>query len=143
MENSDNDAHEVLTLAEAFGGIREELINNRIDDEEGKRRLQDEIALPLGHIGKKMFADLGLCLDHLQASLADPDARAKNRDVAVQQAEAILRAMREVLAKMSRLEELNEVIEKLRAILRTHEQVQRLTEQRRRERLSELKEKSP
>ena len=142
-ENSDNDAHEVLSLAEAFSEIREELINNRIDDEDGKRRLQEEIALPLRRIGEEMFVELGRRLDRLQAGLSDADARPKSRDQAVQQAEAILRAMREVLGKMSRLEELNEVIEKLRAILRTHEQVQRLTEQRRRERLSELKEKSP
>lgn len=143
IENSDNDAHEVQTLSEAFAAIRQELINNRVDDEDGKRRLQDEIALPLGRIGEEMFAELGRRLDRLQASLSDPGARAESRDRAVQQAEAILRAMREVLGKMSRLEELNEVIEKLRGILRAHEQVQRLTEQRRRQRLSELKEKSP
>ncbi len=142
-ENSDVDAHEVQTLSEAFIAIREELINNRIDDEDGKRRLQDEIALPLGRIGKEMFAELARRLDRLQATLADPDARAKNRDQAVQQTEAILRAMREVLGKMSRLEEINEVIEKLRAILRSHGEVQRLTGQRRRERLSELKGESP
>ena len=51
-ENSVTDAHEIIGLAEAFAEIREELINNRIDDERGnedKRRLQDEdLSSPCG-----------------------------------------------------------------------------------------------
>ena len=142
-ENSVTDAHEILGLAEAFSEIRQELVNNRIDDEEGKRRLQDEIAVPLRRIGGEMFADLDRQLDRLQETIADAAKGAESRDQAVRQTDAILLAMRQALGKMSRLEDLNEVIETLRAIIRAQEKVQVLTKQRQKESLTELKEKLP
>jgi hypothetical protein len=142
-ENSVTDAHEVLGLAEAFSEIRQELVNNRIDDEEGKRRLQDEIAVPLRRIGSEMFAELDRQLDRLQETIADAAKGAESRDQTVRQADAILLAMRQALGKMSRLEDLNEVIETLRAIIRAQEKVQVLTKQRQKESLTELKEKLP
>ncbi len=145
-ENSTTDAHEMLGLADAFAEIRQELINNRIDDERGnedKRRLQDEIVVPLRHVAGDLFPALDRVFDRLQETIGDAEAGPRNRDEAVRQLDAILQEMRRVLGKMTRLEDLNEVIETLRAIIRDEEQVEALTKKRHRDSLSELKEKSP
>jgi hypothetical protein len=145
-ENCITDAHEILGLAEAVSDIRQELINNRIDDEKGnedKRRLQDEIAVPLRHIAGEMFPELDRVLDRLQETVADAAAGEKNRGEAVRKTDAILQEMRKVLGKMTRLEDLNEVIETLRSIIRDEEKVRALTKKRQRDSLTELKEKSP
>ena len=99
--------------------------------------------MPLRHIAGDMFPGLDRVLDRLQETIADAQAGDTSRNEAVRQADAILQEMRKVLGKMTRLEDLNEVIETLRSIIRDEEKVQALTKKRHKESLSELKEKSP
>jgi hypothetical protein len=46
-QNGEKNAAETLGVAEAFDGIRDELVNNRVDTEELRIRLKDQIADPL------------------------------------------------------------------------------------------------
>ena len=66
--------------------------------------------------------------DRLQETIGDAQAGGKNRDEAVRQLDAILQEMRKALGKMTRLEDLNEVIETLRAIIRDEEKVEAFTQ---------------
>ena len=90
-----------------------------------------------------MFPGLDKVFDRLQETIGDAQAGEKNRTEAVRQLDAILQEMRRAMGKMTRLEDLNEVIETLRAIIRDEEKVEALTKKRHRDSLSELKEKSP
>jgi len=141
QQNSRKDAHETGALAESFGDIREELINNRVDTEELKSRLEDGIARPLRRIADEMFLELDRRLDRLQAALADPGAGREGRTQALQQVDAILLAMRQVLGRMIELEDYNEAVELLRAILRSEQELRRETDRVYKQRRRELLEK--
>lgn len=141
-QSSLKDAHEVLGLSAAFSEIRQELINNRIDDEESKRRLLEEIANPLRRIGEEMFPELDRALDQLLATVGQPAGEA-DRDRAAQQAQNIVAAMQQVLSKMTKLEDLNELVETLRSIIQLQQEVHQRTKQREREMLRQPKEPAP
>ncbi len=51
-------------MAEAIDDIRMQLVNNRIDTEELKERLQSGIADPLKKIGEEMFPELERTAGH-------------------------------------------------------------------------------
>jgi len=140
-QNSVKDAHETSGLAEAFSDVREELINNRIDTEELKARLEQGIADPLRRIAQEMFPELDRRLDRLEATLADAAAGTGARTRAIEQVDAIERAMREVLARMIELEDFNEAINLLRAIIQAQERVNAETKLKQKQRLRDLLEK--
>jgi len=141
QQNSRKNASETGGLAEAFGEIREELVNNRIDTEELKLRLEDGIAKPLHHIAGEMFPELDRRLDRLQLVLSDPAAGGEGLKRAVQQADAILLSMRQVLGRMIELEDFNEAVELLKSILRAEQGLHDETKRRHKEKLRELMEK--
>ncbi len=140
LQNSRKSAHETLGVADAFVGIREELINNRIDTAELKTRLQQGIADPLREIAEAMFPELDRRLDRLEATLAQDDAGPENRDLAVAQVDAILESMSKVLERMLELEDFNKAIEQLRRIIRAQERLSEHTRARHKQRLRELLE---
>ena len=57
-------------MAENFELIRLEIINNRLDSEDRKQRLEEFVIKPLRRIGGPMFDDLQKRLDKLEADLA-------------------------------------------------------------------------
>jgi hypothetical protein len=140
LQNSRKNAHETLGVAEAFEGIREELINNGIDTAELKTRLQQGIADPLRGIVEAMFPELDRRLERLEATLSQNDAGPKNRELAVAQVDTILESMREVLERMLQLEDFNKAIEQLRQIIRAQERLGEQTRKRHKQRLRELLE---
>ena len=139
-QNSRKNAHETLGVAEAFSGIRDELINNRIDTAELCARLQQGIAEPLERIADAMFPELERRLDRLEATLADDRAGARDRDLAVAQVDAVLDAMQAVLDRMLELEDFNKAVELLREIIHAQERLGDDTRKRHKERLRELLE---
>ncbi|HUT92863.1 MAG TPA: hypothetical protein VMY37_25440 [Thermoguttaceae bacterium] len=139
-QNSRKNAHETLGVAEAFLGIRDELINNRIDTAELNARLQQGIAEPLERIADDMFPELERRLDRLEATLADDRAGERDRDLALAQVEAVLDAMQAVLDRMLELEDFNKAVELLREIIRAQERLGDRTRTRHKERLRELLE---
>jgi hypothetical protein len=140
-QNSRKDAQETLGIAQAFDDIRAELVNNRIDTEELKIRLQTRIADPLRKIGDEMFPQLDRCLDQLELALDDAAKGVQSRNLAVAQVDRILAAMRQVLGSMIELEDFNEAIDLLRSIIRSQEKVNDLTKKRQKQKLRDLLEK--
>jgi hypothetical protein len=136
--NCRKSTQEVLGLAEAFDDIRKQLVNNRIDTEELKNRLQGGIAEPLRAIAHRMFPELEGRLESLRAALDDPQKGPGLRDRARKQADDILLAMRKVRDRMIELEDFNEAIELLRGIIQGQEQLREKTQQRHKQKIHEL-----
>ena len=139
-QNCRKSAHEILAVALSFENIREELINNRIDSEELKTRLQEGIAAPLKRIAEQRIPELEHRLADLLDSLADDAVAPERRDRAVAESDAVLAAMREVLSRMIELEDFNEAIAVLRQIIEKQETLNRQTEQSHKDRLRGLLE---
>jgi hypothetical protein len=131
---------EVLGVAESFDDIRRQLINNRIDTEELKNRLQGGIADPLRQIAERMFPELEHGLEELLTVLDDPAQAPAARDRAQQQAEDIVLAMRKVRERMIELEDFNEAVQVLRELIKRQEQLRNETQQRHKDKVRELLE---
>lgn len=140
LQNSQKDAHEILGVAEAFSDIREELINNRIDTEELKLRLETGIIVPLRYIAESMFPELDRHLDRLEAALDDEAVAPERLAESTQQLDLILGAMRRVLDRMIELEDFNEAVELLREIVEAQERLHEQTKQRQKQKLRDLLE---
>ena len=85
-----------------------------------------------------MFPELERRLQTLQAKLADPQAAAAARDAAREEADAILVQMNQILDKMLELETFNEVLDLLRGIIESQDQINRETKQKQKDKLKEL-----
>ncbi len=138
LTNCRKNTPEVLGLAESFDDIRKELINNRIDTEELKGRLQKGIAEPLRHIAEMMIPELERRLEGLQAVLDNATKSPALRALAQQQADEILLAMRKVRDRMIEVEDFNEAVNLLREIIKTQDQLHDETEQRHKQKIREL-----
>jgi hypothetical protein len=138
LANSRKTTQEVVGVADAVDDIRKQLINNRIDTEELKQRLQSGIADPLHAIAQQMFPELDRRLEKLQAVLTDAKAGSVLRDQAEQQADDIILAIRKVLDRMIALEDFNEAVELLRTIIQAQKQLRVETEQRHKQKAREF-----
>ena len=130
-------------IAEAFLGIRLELDNNRLLTPEVEQRLVGDIAGPLGELASR---DLPM-LTTRSTSLAAADTRPAaarpagggdpgGGDRLVREADEVLVRLRAVLDRMMESESFNEVIERLRGVIRLQEEIrdQTLDEQKKRAR---------
>jgi hypothetical protein len=140
-QNSQKDARETSGVAESILDIRDELVNNRIDTPELKRRLELQIAAPLSEIADKMFPDLDRLLDQLQTARDNRDASIAGREKVVVQINRILASMQQVLGRMIELEDFNEAVELLRTIIDQQKQLDVQTKERHKQKLHELLEK--
>jgi hypothetical protein len=130
-------ADEITGVAEAFDDLHDELLNNRIDNPDLRRRLREQIARPLHQIADQrmpiLAARLELVEDHLQDADGPPELVR-----AISLADEILVEMREVLDRMLELETYNEVVSQLRGIISDQQEISRQTKQRQRDRLRSL-----
>ncbi len=140
VQNGRKNAHEVLGTAEAFDHVRLQLLNNRIDTEELRVRLQAGIAKPLRRIAKEMFPQLELRLQELRQSLGDTKTGPAKRGLAKGQIDAILLAMDEVLGRMMELEDYGQAIAILRSIIDSQKKLGTRIKQRHKAKLRELLE---
>jgi hypothetical protein len=144
IQQSQKSVAEVLGVAAGFLDIREELINNRLDTEDRKHRLKEQIADPLHQTCAEQFPRLDERLTALENVLrqaaADLAPAAPLADQAVDQANLVLSELEAVLARMQDLETYNELLEIVRQLLRDHQKLMERTQQeRRRQALEELK----
>jgi hypothetical protein len=118
-------AGETAELAEAFRGIRLEFDNNQLITPELEARLMTQIAEPLSSLATQ---DLPALTRACRAGTG--------RDELVRRTDLVLARMRAVLDKMMELESFNEVVELLRGMIRTQEQIraETLEQQKRRAR---------
>jgi hypothetical protein len=121
-QNAEKDAQETRGVAAAFDGIYMELVNNRVDTEELKIRLKQQIAEPLIVVCDERFPALSQRVKDLDASLSGPKV-ATLQKAALAEADAIVVELQRVRDKMLELETFNEAIDLLRAILAAEKEV--------------------
>jgi hypothetical protein len=146
LQQSQKSVAEVAGVAAGFLDIREELINNRVDTEDRKNRLKDQIADPLNAVCATDFPQLDQKLNALEMLLrdagikVDPVQAGPAADQAIDQANQTLVKLEEVLAKMQDLETYNELLEIVRDLLKDQEKlIERTQQERKRQTLEELK----
>jgi hypothetical protein len=131
-ESASRAAGETGEIARDFLAIRGELDNNRMLTEELEGRLVGQIAAPLSAIAAGDLPGL---------ATAVRAAAASDREAIVARADLVLARMRAVLDKMMELESYNEVIELLRGVIRTQEEIRSETLRRQRQRAKEALER--
>ncbi|MEX2174440.1 MAG: hypothetical protein WD872_08760 [Pirellulaceae bacterium] len=146
IQQSQKSMQEVQGVAAGFLDIREELINNRVDTEDRKNRLKEQIADPLNKTCAEEFPRLDQRLAALEALLRAGgagvaiDEAAVSADESIDQANVVLAQLEEVLAKMQDLETYNELLEIVRDLLKDQEKlIDRTQQERKRQTLEALK----
>ena len=132
-ESSGRAAGEAAEIAAAFRDIRLELDNNGLLTPEVDVRLITQIADPLSGLAENDLPPLAAAC----RSVANP---AGVRDGLVRQADEVLARMRALLAMMMELESFNEVIERLRGVIRTQEEIRADTLEQQKKRAREALE---
>lgn len=140
IQNSARANDETRGLAVAFDEIRAELINNRVDTEELKQRLQQGIADPLRRIADERFPELDRRLKQMDALIDRPAEAERLQAASRQQADLILVEMQQVMDNMLELETFNEALDILRTIIKTQDELNEQTKERRKAKLLELLE---
>ncbi|MCA9230547.1 MAG: hypothetical protein KDA57_07845 [Planctomycetales bacterium] len=138
LQNVTQLSFETLGVADGFGDIVLELMNNRVDTEELRQRLEGGIADPLREIATQQMTKLESLLQQLESSFAEQGDTKLPLAPARAQAEAVSEAMKEVLDRMLELESYNELVELLRGILDEQQQLEDKTKELRREKLKGL-----
>lgn len=138
IQQSQKSAQEVLGISASFAEIREELINNRVDSEDRKTRLKEQIADPLRQIAEVEFAELERRLAQLEKLLDDTQKRGEASEEAIQQAERLLAEMNDVLQKMLDLETFNELLDIVRDLLKEQNDLIDRTKQQKKKQLLDL-----
>jgi hypothetical protein len=143
IQQSQKSVGEVLGVAAGFLDIREELINNRVDTEDRKNRLKEQIADPLNKTCAEGFPRLNerlTALDTKLRELAANNSATTAADETIDQANLVLSELEAVLAKMQDLETYNELLEIVRDLLKDqHKLIERTQQERKRQTLEELK----
>jgi hypothetical protein len=151
-QQSQKSVAEVQGVAAGFLTIREELINNRVDTEDRKNRLKEQIADPLNKTCSEQFPRLDERLAALEAQLtsggaktapepgSQADSRSTAADLAIDQANVVLSELEAVLSKMQDLETYNELLDIVRDLLKDQQKlIERTQQERKRQTLEELK----
>jgi hypothetical protein len=148
-QSSQKDAEETRGVAVSFDGIRAELVNNRLDTEELRIRLKEQIADPLKRIADVRFAEFDKRLVLLAKTTAASGGDSKSalpaeleqaRLPALEQAETILVEMKQVRDKMLELETFNEALDRLREIIDLQKVLTEQTKKLRQEKLRNVLE---
>jgi hypothetical protein len=139
-------AFEITGVASGFDDILAELVNNRVDTEELKQRLEQGISEPLKEISGDMVPRFEERLAELQTRLAagSPESASpqlpQSLRAARAESEAVAEAMKRVLDRMLELEGYNELVDLLRGIVTEQEALREETLKLQREKLRELLE---
>jgi len=139
---------ETLGIATSFEQIGAELQNNRVPDyEELLSRLNNGIAAPLRGIAEEMLPSFRSELEHLRDALPatpgeeiDLPAIGQALTASVIQSEQTLAEMHRVLDRMLELETFNELVDLLRSIIDSQEQIAEQLKQERKAQLRRLLE---
>jgi len=108
-------AGETAEIAAAFRSIRDELDNNGLASPEVEERLLAEIATPLDGLAATSLPDLA------RASGTARDG--PDREALARSADDALVRMRAILERMIELESFNEVLDRLRSVIRLQEEI--------------------
>jgi hypothetical protein len=118
LQQSRKSSQEIGGVAQAFDSIREELGNNRIDTEDRKSRLKEQIADPLHAVVATDFVQLEELLLTLEPLANDAAKGPPAAEASLTKTNDVLAKLDQVLQKMLRLESFNEVVDALRDLIR-------------------------
>lgn len=138
LQNVVQSTDEVTGVAEAFDDLGAELMNNRVDNPDLKSRLGDQIARPLHQIAQQRMPQLVAQLKLVEARVEDPAAMTPELKKSIALADQVLVEMKQVLDRMLELENYNEVVALLRDIITDQNDINRRTNERKKERLRSL-----
>ncbi|MCC6494427.1 MAG: hypothetical protein IT424_15560 [Pirellulales bacterium] len=132
-------ASETAGVADGFDDIVAELVNNRVDTEELRQRLEVGIAEPLKQISGERLPQFEQRMAALQQAFAEAPAEAAEPLAAAKSdAAETADAMKAVLDRMLELESYNELVELLRGIVADQQQIKEQTQRQQREKLRGL-----
>ncbi|MGE0755404.1 MAG: hypothetical protein AB7F89_11595 [Pirellulaceae bacterium] len=148
LMQSEKAALEVLGVAAGFRDIRAELTNNRVDTEDRKERLEQQIAVPLERIGQELFPELDRRLGKLTQVLAGVEQRRAFQqedaetlsaaDASIEQITLVLSKMDEVLKQMVDLQDFNELLDIVRSLIDEQRQLLNDVKQEQKQSLRDL-----
>jgi hypothetical protein len=118
LQQSRKSSQEIAGVAQAFDSIREELSNNRVDTEDRKSRLKEQIADPLHAVVATDFPQLEELLLALEPLANDAAKGPAAVEASLTKSNDLLARLDQVLQKMLRLESFNEVVDMLRDLIR-------------------------
>lgn len=119
---------ELRGVAFGFEEIRQEIINNRVDTEKRKERLENDVIAPINQIADVQQPELRKVIEQLEASLNNPTQSVDKAGEAIAKTDEIILAMQQVLDKMLDLETFNELVDQIREIIQLQEELQKDTE---------------
>lgn len=119
---------ELRGVAFGFEEIRQEIINNRVDTEKRKERLENDVIAPINKIADVQQPELRAVIEQLEASLNDPTQSVDKAGEAIAKTDEIILAMQQVLDKMLDLETFNELVDQIREIIQLQDELQKDTE---------------
>lgn len=133
-------SQEVDGVANSFDEIRLEIENNRVDAQDRKTRLKEQIADPLHLVVDNLFPQLQQQLKQLEDEVNDPAKSPEATQAAITQANNILLELDNVLQKMLELETFNELLKIVRSLIDDNEDLMKKTrDQQRKSALDLLK----
>ncbi len=138
LQNILQASEEVGGVAEAFDDLHDQLENNRIQNQDLKSRLREQIAQPLQRIASQRMPELAGQVELVEEHIEDSETGQKELAKSLVLADAILIEMRQVLERMLELESYNEAVALLRGIIADQVEINRQTKQRQSERLRSL-----
>lgn len=141
LMQSRKSAGELKGVVESFIDIRLQLINNRVDSEERKRRLKEFVADPLQIIIDDRFPQLFEEIEALEAKLDELQTNSEDQplqleinlaaDESIRQTQLILAELDQVLGKLIKYESYGELLDLFRDVIEDQEQILKDTENER------------
>lgn len=132
------DKVETDAIRSAFEDLREEMINNRLDTPQVRRRLDNNIIEPLIRIIAEDFSVAEEHLRLLDYAFRENTPAQFTTDVCIEDMDRLLISLRQVLLEMRKLENFQEVIELLKGIIDDEKALQKKTEDERKKKLIDL-----
>ncbi len=138
----DKSTQEITGVADAFDNIRLQLINNRVDSEDRKIRLQEQIVGPLELIALRSMRQLRESVVRLEESLKQMQAMPGEIDLsgacdvrvvtAIESATEVLAEIESVLGILVKYETQNELLDIVRQLIKQQEDLAERTARERR-----------
>jgi hypothetical protein len=138
---TDKTIQEILGSANAFDNIRLQLINNRIDSEDRKKRFSEQIIAPLRLIGRESMQQLKEGIIELEVNLRDlhlnpeEDSILQSADLlaenSIENVDKVLAQLDEVLNVLIKYETQNELLEIVRQMIKQQQALKDRTKKER------------
>jgi hypothetical protein len=128
-------ARQVWQIAGVLDGTLQEMINNDLGNEQARDLLQNSIIAPMRKVHDENFADIA---EKIQTLLARSELGESDRQELLDAQQSAVDEMKRILARMSQWESFVDVINQLRAVIKTQNEVLDSTEKAEKDRIKGL-----